>query len=139
MGVEERRLRIAPSLLEWLAAALAVIGLVWIISGPVQRALGRRVDASLVDQKGLPPGVPAGATVVPVMLLPDGRELRQGDPHTRLEEVLPTRLANPPEVSQGPFGARYTRSYTLAGTKFFVVCERTELNGQMKVAGIYFP
>jgi len=116
MAVEERRLRIAPSLLEWLAAALAVTGLVWIISGPVQRALGPRVDASLVDQKELPPGVPAGATVVPVMLLPDGRELRQGDLHTRLEEVLPTRLANSPVVSQGPFGARYTRTYTLAGT-----------------------
>ena len=137
--MEERRFRIAPSLLEWLAAALAVVGLVWIISGPVQRMLGPRVEASLVDQKDLPPGVPAGATVVPVMLLPDGRELRQGDVHARLEEVLPTRLAGAPHVSEGAFGARHTRTYTFAGTKFYVVCERTEQNGQMKVSGIYLP
>jgi hypothetical protein len=137
--VEERRLRIAPSLLEWLAAALAVVGLVWIISGPVQRMLGPRVEASLVDQKSLPPGVPAGATVVPVMLLSDGRELRQGDVHARLEELLPTRLASTPHVSEGLFGARHTRMYTLAGAKFYVVCEKTEPNGQMKVSGIYLP
>ena len=138
--MEERRLRIAPSLLEWATAALAVIGLIWIISGPVQRMLGPRIDASLVEQRDLPPGVPAGATVVPVMLLPDGRELRQGDPHARLEELLPTRFAAAtPHVSEGHFGPRYTRSYAMNGTKFFVVCERSEPNGPVKVAGIYLP
>ena len=136
----ERQFRIAPSLLEWVAAALAVVGLVWIISGPVQRMLGPRVDASLIEHKALPPGVPAGATVVPVMLLPDGRELRQGDSHTRLEEVLPTRLADgTPHVSEGQFGPRYTRTYAMSGTKFYVVCEKDEPNGSMKVAGIYLP
>ena len=136
----ERQFRIAPSLLEWVAAALAVVGLVWIISGPVQRMLGPRVEALLVEQTDLPPGVPADATVVPVMLLPDGRELRQGDPHARLEEVLPTRLAaSPPHLSEGQFGPRYTRTYALSGTTFFVVCEKTEPNGPMKVAGIYLP
>ena len=137
--MEERRLRIAPSLLEWLAAALCMIGLIAVISGPVQRMLGPRVEASLVEHKALPPGVPAGATVVPVMLLPDGRELRQGDGHARLEEVLPTRLAGTPQVSEGAFGARHTRIYTVAGAKFYVVCEKTEPNGQMKVSGIYLP
>ena len=132
--------RIGPSLWEWLVAALAVLGLVWTISGPVRRMLGPRVEASLIEQRDLPPGVPAGATVVPVMLLPDGRELRQGDPHLRLEEVLPTRLADgPPQVSEGQFGARYTRSYALNGTKFFVVCEKAEPDGPVKVAGIYLP
>ena len=127
-------------MLEWLAAALAVLGLLWIISGPVTRMLGPRVEASLVDHKDLPPGVPSGATVVPVMLLPDGRELRQGDLHTRLEEILPARLADgPPQVSDGPFGNRHTRAYAVAGTKFYVVCERNEPNGQMRVSGIYLP
>ena len=138
--MEERRFRIAPWLVEWLAAALAVVGLVWIISGSVQRVLGPRVEASLVDHKNVPPGVPAGATVVPVMLLPDGRELRQGDLHARLEEVLPSRLATgPPQMSEGAFGARSTRSYEFSGAKFFVVCERHEPNGPMKVSGIYLP
>ena len=135
--MEERQFRIVPSIFEWVAAALAVVGLAWMLSGPVQRLLGPRAEATLVDQKALPPGVPAGATVVPVMLLPNGKELRQGDVHARLEEVLPTRLASDPQISEGTFGARYTRSYSLAGTKFYVVCERTEPNGPMKVSGIY--
>ena len=136
----ERLFRIAPPLVEWLVAALAVLGLVWIVSGPVRRTLGPRGDASLIEQRDLPPGVPAGATVVPVMLLPDGRELRQGDPHMRLEEVLPTRLADgPPQVTEGQFGARYTRSYALSGIKFFVVCEKADPDGPVKVAGIYLP
>src|ERR671924_1007350 len=67
--VEERQFRIVPSIFEWVAAALAVVGLAWMLSGPVQRLLGPRAEATLVDQKALPPGVPAGATVVPVMLL----------------------------------------------------------------------
>jgi hypothetical protein len=138
--VEERQFRIAPSLFEWLAAALAAVGLVWVISVPVQRMLGPHVEASIVSTRGLPPGVPTGATIVPVMLLPDGAELRQGDPIARLEQVLPTRLAQgPPQVSHGEFGDRHTRTYALNGTKFFVVCERTERNGQMKVSGIYLP
>ena len=42
--------------------------------------LGPRVEAALVDAPAaLPPGIPAGATSVPVMLLLDGREIRQGE------------------------------------------------------------
>lgn len=128
-----------PSVFEWLAAALAVSGLAWTVSGPLLRLMGPRAEAALVDQKGLPPGVPTGATVVPVILLPNGKELRLGDVHARLEDVLPTRLASDPHVSEGAFGARQTRTYTLAGTKFYVVCERTEPNGPMRVSGIYLP
>ena len=128
-----------PSIFEWLAAALAVLGLTWIVSGPVQRVLGPRAEAALVDQKALPPGVPTSATVVPVILLPNGKELRVGDVHARLEEVLPTRLASDPHVSEGAFGARQTRTYTMAGARLFVVCERTEPNGPMRVSGIYLP
>jgi hypothetical protein len=138
--VEERRLRIGSSLAEWLVAALAVVGLLLLISGPLRRMMGPRVEASLVDQRDLPPGIPTSATVLPVMLLPDGRELRHGDPHARLEQVLPTRLADgPPQVSNGAFGDRVTRTYILSGVRFFVVCERSEPNGPMKVSGIYLP
>jgi hypothetical protein len=138
--VEERRLRIAPSVFEWLAAALAVGGLLWVLAGPVHRLLGRHAEASIVSSKALPPGVPSGATIVPVMLLPDGGELRQGDVHARLEEVLPTSLAQgPPHVSHGEFGDRHTRTYALNGSKFYVVCERAERNGPMRVSGIYLP
>ena len=138
--MEDRRLR-AASLFEWLAAACAVLGLLWVISVPVQRMLGPRVEAAIgAANQNTPSGVPPGATLVPVMLLLDGREIRQGDLHTRLEEILPARLAEgPAHLSHGQFGDRYTRAYALNGTKFYVVCERPEPNGQLKVAGIYLP
>ena len=88
----------------------------------------------------IPPGVPAGATSVPVMLLLDGREIRHGDLHSRLDQVLPSKLADgPPLVSAGEFGDRHTRAYIADGIRFYVVCERREANGPMRVAGIYLP
>ena len=46
--MEERRLRIG-SFFEWLAAAAGVAGLIWLLSVPVQRLIGPRVDAALVE------------------------------------------------------------------------------------------
>jgi hypothetical protein len=128
-------------LVEWLAAAAGVLLLVWLISVPVQRALGPRVEASLAEVPSrTPPGIPAGAAHIPVMLLGDGRELRAGDLHTRLTSLLPERLADgPPQVTAAEFGERHTRLYVIDGTKVYVVCERTEPAGPMRVAGIYVP
>jgi hypothetical protein len=138
--VDERRVRIG-ALFEWVAAAAAVLLLAWLISVPVQRAVGPGVEASLVDVPSRnPAGVPLGAVHIPVMLLRDGREIRAGDLHTRLETVLPERLADgPPVVSNAEFGERRTRAYVVDGTKFYVVCERLEASGPMRVAGIYLP
>jgi hypothetical protein len=138
--VEERRLRIG-SLFEWLAAGVGVFLLIWLISVPVQRLIGPRVEASLVDApSGLPPGVPAGATSVPVMLLLDGREIRHGLLQTRLNTLLPEKFADgPSHMSSGEFGERRTRAYVVDGTRFYIVSERLEPNGPMRVAGIYLP
>jgi hypothetical protein len=151
--VEERRLRIG-SLFEWLAAALALAGVIWVIYAPIQRMLGPRVEASLVDvPAALPPGVPAGASSIPVLLLLDGREIRYGLPHNRLLQILPDTLTSdspmtrggktlttaPVLRSSGEFGERQTRTYTVDGRKFYVVCERRESGGPLRVAGIYIP
>ena len=138
--MEERRLRIG-SFFEWAAAAVAVVGLIWVLSGPVQRMLGSPVDASIaVATLQIPPGVPSGATSVPVMLLLDGREIRHGDLRSQLDQVLPAKLAvGAPHLSAGEFGERHTREYVVDGIKFYVVCERLEANGPMRVAGIYLP
>jgi hypothetical protein len=138
--VEERRLRIG-SLFEWLAAALALAAFLWLIYAPIQRVLGPRVEASRVDVPvALPPGVPAGATSIPVMLLLDGREIRAGLPHNRLLQALPDSLATAPVLrSNAEFGERHTRTYTVDGRKFYVVCERREPGGALRVAGIYLP
>lgn len=131
------------SLFEWVAAALAVFGLVWLISVPVQRTFGPRVEAAIADLNAdnpMPPGVPAGATGVPVILLHDGREIRLGDLRARLNSLLSDETADgPPHVSTGSFGERHTRAYIVDGIRLYVVCERLEPGGQMKVAGLYLP
>jgi hypothetical protein len=136
--VDERRFRIG-SVFEWTAAALGVALLMWMLLVPVQRLLGPGVEAAKVDtHAALPPGVGPGATSVPVMLLLDGREIRQGDLHTRLLQVLPEKLVSAPILrSAGEYGERQTRTYLLTGTKFYVVCERSEPGGPMRVSGIY--
>jgi len=131
------------ALVEWVAAATAVLLLLWLVSVPLQRVIRPGVQAAVAeaDLSGqTPPGVPAGATLVPVMLLPDGGEVRHGDLHSRLDAVLPPKLADgSPVVSSAQFGNRHTHAYRLDRTRVYVVCERTEPNGQMKVSGIYLP
>jgi len=138
--VEERRLRVG-SLFEWLAAALAVVLLVWVVSVPIQRALGPQVEAALIEPPtALPPGVPVNATSVPLILLLDGREIRQGDLMSHVDSMLPDSLAEgPPLLSTGELGERRTRAYVAESAHFYVVCERLEPGGPMKVSGIYLP
>src|SRR5687767_5517669 len=117
------------------------MALLWLLYVPVQRILGPRVDAALVEAPtGLPPGVPAGASNVPVMMLLDGREIRHGDLHSRLETLLPPKSAEgPAHVSTNEFGERHTRAYAINSTRFYVVCERLERGGPMRISGIYVP
>ena len=136
--VDERRLRIG-SVFEWMAAALGVAGLVWVLSVPLQHLSGPRVDAALVDvREKLPPGVPSGATSVPVMLLLDGRSLKIGDLESKARALLPqSRLQGPPLVTANEFGDRSTSAYVIDGSRLYVVCERTERGGPMRVAGVF--
>jgi hypothetical protein len=139
--VDERPLRVG-SVFEWVAAALAVLGLLWLASVPLQRFVGRGVEAAITDEgeTSSPPGVPNGAVTVPVILLRDGRELRQGDLQSRIAAVLPEKYADgPPIVSATELGERHTRAYRVDGARFYVVCERLERGGPMKIAGIYLP
>jgi hypothetical protein len=126
-----------------MAAALGVIALLWVISVPVQRLLrGPRVEAaiSVETHTTLPPGIPAGATNVPVVLLLDGGEIRQGDLATKLDEIVPVKYATGPVyVSRGEFGDRRTRGYLVNGARFFVVCERSAPLAPMRIAAIYLP
>ena len=136
--MDERRLRIG-SLFEWMAAALGVAGLVWVLSVPFQHLSGPRVDAALVDvREKLPPGVPGGATSVPVVMLLDGRSLRVGDLESKLRALLPSSgLQGPPVVTANEFGDRSTYSYVIDTTRLYVVCERAERSGPIRVAGLY--
>ena len=124
-----------------MAAAVGVALLIGLLSVPVQRILGPGVEAALVEAPAtLPPGVPAGATMVPVMILPDGREIRQFDLRARLLQILPEKPGKDSvATSEGQFGQRLTYTYTVNATTFFLVCERTEPGGPIRVSGIYLP
>jgi hypothetical protein len=140
--VADRWFRVG-AIVEWLAAAGAVALAVWTVSGPVQRAVGRGMQTVIAEvdiNENVPPGVPAGAMLVPVMLLLDGQEVRLGDLHTRLESVLPPRFADgPPVVSSTQAGERHTRAYTINSTRVYIVCERSEPGSPMRVSGIFLP
>lgn len=138
--MEERRFRVS-SLFEWLAAAFGVGALVWVISVPVQRVIGPGVEAAPVEEpSAAPAGIPPGATSVPVMYLLDGRQIRHGELHTRLRQLLPDELLTGPVVrGEGLYGERQTRAYIVDGARFFVVCERAVPGGPMRVAAIYLP
>ena len=138
--VEGRRFRLS-SFVEWIIAAVAVAAVVWVLSVPAQRLMGRPVEASLIDAPAaLPPGVPSGARHVPVMYLLDGREIRHGELLTRLLRLLPDRLMDGPVVrAAGEHGERQTRLYVVDGTKFYVVSERDEPGAPLRVSGIYLP
>ena len=137
--MEERHFRVG-SFFEWIAAAAGVMLLVWLISVPVQRIIGPRVEASIDAPTPLPPGVPGGAANVPVMLLLDGREIRHGELHSRLVQLLPEKFVDGQIIrSVGQFGERHTRAYVINDMRFYVVCERTEPGGPLRIAGIYLP
>ena len=42
-------------------------------------------------------------------------------------------------MSRGEFGERHTRAYLVDGTRFYVVCERLQREGPIRVAGVYLP
>jgi len=138
--MQERHLRVG-SLFEWLAAAVGVVGLIWVLAGPVQQLTGPRVDAALVDvHEKVPPGVPGGATSVPVLLLLDGRSLRVGLLESQLRMLLPETAADGPAyVTSNEFGDRSTRPYKVDGVRFYVVCERSERGGPMRLSGVFVP
>ncbi len=100
----------------------------------------RTPSAVSVEANEVPEGVPSSAQRVPLLILLDGTTLRVGDAqvdmHARLGEAPGDQ---PPRVSRGPFGDRLTREYERQGTQFFVVCERTEPGGPVRVSRIYLP
>jgi hypothetical protein len=97
------------------------------------------VDAALVEAPAsLPPGVPAGATNVPGIMLLDGRQIRVGDPQSRVSSLLPESAARGAAVvSTGEFGERRARAYVVDGTSFFLVFERLERGSPMRVTAVY--
>ena len=88
----------------------------------------------------IPAAIPARAVSVPVLPFLDGKEIRIGE----TAAVVAARLGRAAEsgrqeVDRGPLGERLTRFYEYAGSRFILVFEPFERNGEPRVAGIYLP
>ena len=138
--------RIAPAM-EWVIAVTLLSCLFGVAALIVREARVRAaplppLSASIA--RPLPTSVPAAvpARAVSVAMLPfhDGKELKVG---ASVSDVAATlgRAAElgRQEVDRGSLGERLTRFYEYGGTRFILVFEPLEPNGDAKVAAIYLP
>ena len=92
-------------------------------------------EAALPDP---PAAVPSRAISVPMLLLPNGVELRVGDPAAEVVRRLGRQAeVAAPSIDRSAAGERVTRFYEQGGTRFVVVLEPFADDAQVRVAGIY--
>jgi hypothetical protein len=135
------RFRFAP-FVEWLIAAALLAATVWagtmIVNEWQVSARPQPAAASVAPQADAPAAIPARAVSVPILPLADGKELRIGDTLASVAERLGRAAESGRQaVDRGAFGERLTRFYEYAGSRFILVFERRERNGDVKVAAIY--
>lgn len=138
------RIRVAPAF-EWLVAGaflLATIAvallLVRELQGPAGAGPGAPVTRPLVAP--VPPSVPAGAVSVPVLPFVDGTEIRVGERAAAVAARLgPDAARGPAAIDRGTLGDRQARPYEYQGSRFILVMEAFERNGETRVAAIYLP
>ncbi len=130
---------------EWLIAAafllatLAVASLiVRELSAPVPVRAGQPVARP--QPASIPPAVPARAVSVPVLPFLDGKEVRVGETAAAVAARLGRAAeSGRQELDRGSLGERLTRFYEYGGTRFILVFEPFERNGEPRVVGIYLP
>ena len=138
------RFRFAP-LLEWLIAVAFLGATVFVATLIVRELQGPhhvRVTAPPARPlvASIPPAVPARAVSVPVLPFVDGKEVRVGETATTIAERLGRSAeVGRQDVDRGTLGERLTRFYEYAGSKFILVFEPFEQNGEPRVAAIYLP
>jgi hypothetical protein len=137
------RLRFGP-VFEWIVAAGFLAATVLVGSLIVQELkpapptqfppAARPIVASV------PAAVPSGAVSVPVLPFLDGKEVRIGETVTMVASRLGRAAeSGRQEVDRGSLGERLTRFYEYRGSRFILVFEPFERNGEARVAAIYLP
>jgi len=129
---------------EWVVAAAflsATVGvgamLVQQLRLPAPAAPAPVVRAAVAS---VPPSIPARAVSVPVLPLVDGKELRIGETVQSVAARLGRSAeSGRQEVDRGSLGERLTRFYDYAGSRFILVFEPFERNGEARLAAIYLP
>ena len=88
----------------------------------------------------IPSAIPARAVSVPILPFLDGKEIRVGETATAIAARLGRAAeSGRQEVDRGNLGERLTRFYEYGGSRFIVVYEPFERNGEPRIIGIYLP
>ncbi len=137
------RFRLTP-VFEWVVAAL-FLGATVLVGSMILRELRptppvRAVPAARPLVASIPAAVPARAVSVPVLPFLDGKEIRIGETVSAVAARLGRAAeSGRQEVDRGSLGERLTRFYEYAGSRFILVFEPFERNGEVRVAAIYLP
>jgi len=138
-----QRFRLAP-VFEWVVAALFLIATL-AVGSMILRELRpsptvHTVQAARPLVASIPAAVPARAVSVPVLPFLDGKEIRIGETVSAVAARLGRAAeSGRQEVDRGSLGERLTRFYEYAGSRFILVFEPFERNGEVRVAAIYLP
>jgi hypothetical protein len=134
------------AIFEWLVAAAFLLATVAVASmilrelrtAPAQRPV--QTEAARPIFPSIPAAVPARAVSVPVLPFLDGKEVRVGETVSAVAARLGRAAqVGRQEVDSGSLGERMTLFYEYAGTRFIIVYEPFERNGEARVAAIYLP
>ena len=138
------RFRLAP-VFEWVVAALFLIATLAVGSmilrelSPSQPGRGA-VPAARPLVASIPAAVPQRAVSVPLLPFLDGKEIRIGESVSAVAARLGRAAeSGRQEIDRGSLGERLTRFYEYAGSRFILVFEPFERNGEARVAAIYLP
>jgi hypothetical protein len=137
------RFRLAP-VFEWVVAALFLVA-TFAVGSMILRELRpaptiRSVPAARPLVASIPAAVPARAVSVPVLPFLDGKEVRIGESVSAVAARLGRAAeSGRQEIDRGSLGERLTRFYEYAGSRFIIVFEPFERNGEARVAAIYLP
>lgn len=128
------------SALEWLIAAAFLLATMAVATLIVRelRTAPRAAAAPEAPAVSLPVGIPTRAISVPVLLLLDGKQVRVGQSVDQVSRELGRSAEVGRQLAdRGALGDRLTRFYEHNGTRFVLVFEPFERNGELRVAGIY--
>lgn len=137
------RFRFAP-VFEWIVAA-GFLGATVLVGSLIVQELRpapatHSTPAARPIVASVPPAVPARAVSVPVLPFLDGKEVKIGETVTTVAARLGRAAeSGRQEVDRGSLGERLTRFYEYGGSRFILVFEPFERNGEARVAAIYLP
>jgi hypothetical protein len=136
--------RLGP-VVEWLVAAAFLCATVAVgslmvreLRAPAPAHVPQPAARPIVNS--VPASIPARAVSVPVLPFLDGKEVKVGETVSAVAARLGRAAeSGRQEVDRGSLGERFTRFYEYGGSRFIIVFEPFERNGEPRVIAIYLP